>query len=684
MSSVSMASSLPRTEVLGFKDVSGRGQPLEIVNLPIFLPFCPLLTSWGPSDAANLVSGEGFSTIYGADNFYPGSPFLSHQAAMLQKVLQTGAMALVRRMKPADAKTATLRIWADIVADKIDQYERNVDGTFKRTNGELVPTGEKLDGFRVRFHVDEPGEDNLRQGSRTTGTLVNEEGQPSTMYPLIDVEARFFGAKGSNIGLRLTAPTTLSSTPADAELSEEQGAYPYRLALVERVNKNSTGQVLMNLNGEPFVEFTLKTGVVDPKTNINYSYDKRILKAFENNDPEVFSGYGPLKSFHVYDAEVKAVAELLYSTEQDYGLIDGEVTPEHTINIFGATNINGVPYYSVKLEGPAAGGVLFGDNSTHWLLGGADGTVSPAAYDQMVADELNVFGEGEIPYADRASYPMSAFIDSGFTLSTKRLMGNIMAVRPDVWVLASTQDVLEPLNTPEEDSSIGATLRNALALIPESEFYNTGACRAVVMKHAGTYLDSEYNGILPFTIDFAVKVATYMGSERMRTGFAPDNSFYRVVTRFVEHNAKFRHVKPRNTDWQAGISSAEPFDHRGQVFFPGIQTVYHDNTSVLNSFFPMAICCHLNRIGELAWRMFTGDSRMTAGEYAVNVDRFIEGQIKDKYDGRADITPRSHYTPADTQRGYSWHTDIEGLFDGMKTVEVLTVAAGRRTGTEAE
>ena len=684
MSSVSMASSLPRTEVLGFKDVSGRGQPLEIVNLPIFLPFCPLLTSWGPSDAANLVSGEGFSTIYGADNFYPGSPFLSHQAAMLQKVLQTGAMALVRRMKPADAKTATLRIWADIVADKIDQYERNVDGTFKRTNGELVPTGEKLDGFRVRFHVDEPGEDNLRQASRTTGTLVNADGQTSTMYPLIDVEARFFGAKGSNIGLRLVSPTTLSSTPADAELSEEQGAYPYRLALVERANKNSTGQVLMNLNGEPFVEFTLKTGVVDPKTNINYSYDKRILKAFENNDPEVFSGYGPLKSFHVYDAEVKAVAELLYSTEQDYGLIDGEVTPEHTINIFGATNINGVPYYSVKLEGPAAGGVLFGENSTHWLLGGADGTVTPAAYDQMVADELNVFGEGEIPYADRASYPMSAFIDSGFTLSTKRLMGNIMAVRPDVWVLASTQDVLEPLNTPEEDSSIGATLRNALALIPESEFYNTGACRAVVMKHAGTYLDSEYNGILPFTIDFAVKVATYMGSERMRTGFAPDNSFYRVVTRFVEHNAKFRHVKPRNTDWQAGISSAEPFDHRGQVFFPGIQTVYHDNTSVLNSFFPMAICCHLNRIGELAWRMFTGDSRMTAGEYAVNVDRFIEGQIKDKYDGRADITPRSYYTPADTQRGYSWHTDIEGLFDGMKTVEVLTVVAGRRTGTEAE
>jgi len=674
-----MASSLPRTEVLGFKDVSGQGQPLEIVNLPIFLPFCPLLTSWGPSDTANLVSGDGFNSIYGADNFYAGSKFLSHQAAMLQKVLQTGAMALVRRMKPAEAKTATLRIWADLVADQIDQYERNVDGTFKRTNGELVATGEKLDGFRVRFHIDEAGEDNIRQATPTTGTMTNAQGEPSEMFPLIDLEARFFGAKGSNFGIRLTAPNTNSSTPANAELVESQGAFLYRLAILERANANSTGQVLMNMNGEPFVEFSLKTGVVDAKSNINYSYDKRILKAFEDNDPDVFSGYGPLKTFHVYTAYLDTVLKRLLTTEADYGLVNTDVTPEHALNLFGGADINGVPYYSIKIEGPSVGGVLFGDSATHWLQGGADGDVTPEVYDQAVRDELNVFGEGEIPYADRASFPMSAFIDTGFSLETKKLMANIMSVRPDAWIAASTQDALEPLNTPEEDSSIGASLRNAMALVPESEFYNTGACRAIVMKHAGTYLDSEYDGILPFTVDFAAKVAAYMGSERMRNGYAPDNGQYRVVTRFVNHNAKFRHVKPRNTDWQAGISSAEPFDHRNQVFFPGIQTVYHDNTSVLNSFFPMAICCHLNRIGELAWRMFTGDSRLTAAEYATNVDRFIEEQVKDRYDGRADITPSSYYTPADTQRGYSWHTDIEGLFDGMKTVGVLTVVAGRRT-----
>lgn len=699
MSSVSMASSLPRTEVLGFKDVSGQGQPLEIVDLPIFLPWSPLFTAWGPSDAANVVSGNGFSTIYGAETFSAGSSFLSHQAAMLQKVLQTGALALVRRMKPAGAKVATLRVWIDLVPEILKEYERNPDGTFKRTDGQLVEVdSDGIAGYRYRFIIDEPGEAGMRQGSPQTGGLTNELGETSTMYPLLDIDARFFGSKGSNFGIRLSAPNTNSTTPANAELVEDQNAFLYRLAILERVNANSTGSVLMNLNGNPFVEFALKQNVVDAKSNINYGHDKRILSAFEDNDPEVFSGYGPLKSFHVYSAHLKTVLEMFYAAEKDYGLLPSDgVDPDdaaavsaeaakyaNLVNLFGCADINGVPYYSMQLEGPSSGGVLFGDSATHWLIGGSDGEVTPEAYDLAVADELNTFGEGEIAYSDRASYPMSAFIDTGFTMDTKLLMGNIMAVRPDAWVLASTQDVMEDLNTLEEDSNIGASLRNALALVPESEFYNTGACRAVVMKHAGRYLDSEYNGILPFTVDFAVKVAAYMGSSRMVNGYAPDNGYYRVVSRFVEHNAKFRFIKPRNTDWQAGISSAEPFDHRGQVFFPGIQTVYHDNTSVLNSFFPMAICCHLNRLGELAWRMYTGDSRRTSSEYTTLVDRFLEDQIKDRYDGRADITPRSYYTPADTQRGYSWHTDIEGLFDGMKTVGVLTVVAGRRTGQEAE
>lgn len=684
MSSVSMASSLPRTEVLGFKDVSGRGQPLEIADLPIFLPWSPLFTAWGPSDSAKLVSGAGFTRLYGSSNFNAGSPFLSHQAAMVQKVFQAGGMALVRRMKPAGAKTATLRIWLDMVPDKVPQYVRNVDGSIRLTDGVPTEIGSPVDGITYRFHVEHIDEDDVGKGEAATGELVNADGQTSTMYPIIDTEARFFGAAGNNLGFRLVAPTTLSNPPVNADLIEEKGAYLYRISMMQRSSENTSGVLLNTMDAEPYVEFTLKKKVLDEKTNTHYGFDKKVLKAYEDNDPQVFAGYGPLKTFHVYDANVQLVLDALYAVEKDHGLITATVSPEHTINLFGCVDVNGIPYHALRMVGPLQGGALFGENATHWLRGGSDGDVSALAYDEAVRDELMVFGSGDVPYADRASHPMSAFVDSGFSQATKNLFGNIMMVRPDAYVISATQDVLRPLNTPEEDSNIGAAQRNRLAMIPESEFYNTGACRAVVMKHAGVYLDTEYDGILPFTVDFAAKLAAYMGGPRMLPGFAPDSGAYRIVSRFVDHNAKFRPVKPRNKDWQAGISSAEPFDHNGQVFFAGIQTIYHDNTSVLNSFFPMAICCHLNRLGELAWRMYTGDSRKTAAEYVSDVDRFLEGQIKDRYDGRADITPRSYYTAADARRGYSWHTDIEGLFDGAKTVQALTIVAGRRSEQESE
>lgn len=687
--SVSMASSLPRTEVLGFKDISGRGQPLEIVTLPIFLPYTPLLTAWGPEDNAHLVNGSGFSVMYGDKSFEAGSPLRTHQSVLAQKVMGVGGMALVRRLLAPGAAIANSRIWIDIVEDDIEQYERNVDGSFKRTNGALVPTNTTLRGFRARFVITEievGDDDGIGAGVAIGGGLVAKDGTESTMYPLFDLQARFYGERGSNTGFRLVAPTLKSGIAANADLIEEKGGFLYRFYALERADSTTGGSVISSLDGEQYIEFSLKKGLVDPKSKIDYSYDKRILAGYESKDPANFTGYGPLKSFHVYKQNVDKILGDIYANEKDHGLINAEVTPEQTINLLGAQSAEGIPYYTYEIQGPASGGVLFGENASHWLKGGSDGVIEEDTYDKLVRDELNIFGDGLVPYADDASYPMSTFVDTGFTQETKALMGNIMRVRPDSYVIASTQDVLEKLNTPAEDSSIGAVLRNTLQLIPESEFYGTGACRAVVMKHAGEYLDSDYDGILPFTIEFAVKLATYMGDAtgKMKNGYAPDEEDARIVKSYIGHNAVFRNVVPRNKDWQNGISSAQPYDHRGSVFFPAIQTIYHDNTSVLNSFFPMVICCHLNRIGTLAWRVFTGNSRKTALQYVNDVDTFIEEQVKDAYDSRADITPRSYYTAADARRGYSWHTDIEGLYDLNKNVEVLTIVAGRRPATTGE
>lgn len=245
--SVSMASSLPRTEVLGFNDISGRGQPLEISTLPIFLPFMPLLTAWGPEDNAHLVSGSGFSTIYGAESFAPGNPLRSHQSVLAEKLMGVGSMALVRRLLAPGAARANLRVWIDIVADKVPQYKRNIDGSFLKTAGALVPEGVPLDGHRSRFLVTEIAageEDGVGKGVAVVGGLVAGDGTESMMYPLFDIDARFFGGRGSNTGFRLVAPTLKSGIAANADLIDEKGAYLYRFYATTRADANTGGTVM--------------------------------------------------------------------------------------------------------------------------------------------------------------------------------------------------------------------------------------------------------------------------------------------------------------------------------------------------------------------------------------------------------------------------------------------------------
>ena len=375
--SVSMTSSLPRTEVLGFKDVSGQGQPLEISTLPIFLPYAPLMTAWGPEDNALLVSGDGFSTIFGAKSFEAGSPLFTHQSVLIQKVMQVGGMALVRRLLAPGASIANSRIWLDIVADKIKQYERNVDGSFKRNAaGELVETGIPLDGYRARFVTTQisAAEDGVGKGEQQVGGLVAANGAESTMYPLFDLQARFYGARGSNTGFRLVAPTMKSNIPANGDLIEEKGAFLYRFYALSRADSNTGGSVLSNMDGEQYVEFSLKKGVVDAKSGIDYSVDKRILPAFESRDPANFSGYGPLKSFHVYQANVAEVLAMIYATEEPHGLINADVTPEQAINLLGAQNVEGIPYYTYEIQGPAQQGVLFGESAKLHFVSSPTGT----------------------------------------------------------------------------------------------------------------------------------------------------------------------------------------------------------------------------------------------------------------------------------------------------------------------
>lgn len=683
MSNISIASSLPRSIIRGFKDESGTPQVFEEESLPIHLPLIPLFTQWGPADDAILTGGKGFNAIFGSDSLDYTKPYAVHQTAIANAVLPSGNLAFIRRLVSPDAKTARLRIGLDLVAHDVPEYERNIDGSFRRDNaGALVPLNTTVPGYRGRWSTrlisEVNGVDDFGQASPSEGDLVAVGGDLSTFYPFLDVEVRFIGSRGNDLGFRLAAPTLKSPSPVNADLVQEAGAYIYRFYSVARQDNRSTASIKTTRQGEQFIDFSLKEGVIDRNTELAYFADDVLLEGYEASNPEEFSGYGSFAKLHFYKNEISIMNNLIYAKEASFGLIEAAITPEQTVNLLTGQSVSGIPYHSFILDGAADGGLMFTESTNHWCVGGSDGALGNAAFDQLVSEELSAFDSGPIPYSDSAMYPFSCFYDSGFSIGTKKKFNAILS-RPDVWFVASTQDASLDLNTNSEESSIASALRAYFRSVPESEYFGTGACRVVVMGNAGELIGSGYKGILPFTVAFARKCAEYMGAAEgnMADASSFDSAPGNIVRDFKNHNAVFKPALARNQDWQNGLVFAQNFD-RNSIFWPGLQTIYANNTSILNSFFNMVICCNLTRIGERAWRNFTGDSKLKNEQFVARVDAYIIEQTNGRYDNRGVITPKSYYTAGDEQRGYSWHTDITFAGQGMKTVETLTIIAKRR------
>lgn len=710
MSSVSLTSSLPRAILRGIKDNSGRAMPLEEESLPIHLPWFPILAEWGPEDDAVLVGGNGFAATYGSKSFEERSKFFTHQSMIAKTVISNANMSFIRRLVPADASFARLRLALDVVETTVPVYQRNVDETYRYDNaGMLQETGETINGIKARW-VLIPIDGNASAGGAGTGGgsslnlngfaqsdadtgfgqatpgdgfLVGEDGRPSTLYPIMDIEARFPGAKGNNIGIRIAAPTLRSTQAQDADLVEQMGAFIYRMWVVQRDDVLSTPRIVSNMFGEQFTPFCFRENTVDRATEKEYFIDDVLLSSYESNNPEEFTGYGPLKRVKVYHDNVDDVLQLIYGYEKTHGTVSSLVDePHHAVNLFGAQSATGVPYYSFQLMGPNNGGLLFTETSNHWCINGSDGTITPAVYDQLVREELNSFGEGMVPYMDSAKYPFSCMYDSGFTIDTKKAMAKFLQ-RRDAWIVVATQDAARPLNSPSEESSMAVALRAHFRAFPESEHFGTRTVRVLIVGHAGQVIGSKIKSPIPFTLSLADKSSKYMGAGNgyMNSQYEFDTAPGNIVSNFIGHNATFKPEIARNRDWNNGLIFAQNFD-RKSIFWPGLQTIYDDPTSILNSYFNMVIACNLTRIGERAWRRFVGDSKRPNEVFIGRIDEYITEQTNGRYDGRVDVIPRSYYTAADEIRGYSWHTDITFRGQGIKTVETLTIISERREAAE--
>lgn len=691
MSTVFNAAPMPYLN--GINDKS-RGQAVtEAEAQPTHFPHFYIYAEKGPTEPT--VVGDGaLASIYGIKTLDPRYPYFTHQSQFLSTTLAAGNACFVQRVIPDDAgPKSRVLISLDVLPIAIQQYQRDVSGKFvldaagakiPLTGPDATKPGYRLKWVTNSWTVGSPAvSQEFGQVATRTGSMVDADSNQSTLYPLFEFEADSVGADGNNKAIRIVAPTTDSDNPLNTDAAAAVNAYLFRLYTLSRSSAELSPNIVNAQTGDTYMTFALKADAIDLTNDSDYGFNDRLIENYQAlNQPGVSTPiYGPFGRQHLYAVNVQAILTLLATKEAPLGLLPStevDVESIYTVNPFTGVNYNNVPYYTIEVVGAADGGQRWGDNTQVYAAGGSDGTMDLEKFDLLVRNELLNYGDGEWPMLDWAKYPVSAYYDSGFELDTKYAFFIPMSKRKDVAVTVSTHIVGKPQLTSSEESSMALSLYTAAANYPESTIYGTSTVRATVVAQSGKLISSNYRQYLPLSLELCAKRAAYMGAG---TGYWTSTAAYdskpgNQLALFDVNTVNSRWVPQltRYRDWANGMTWVQNYD-RKSLFFPAVQTVYSDDTSVLNSDINMWIAVDLQKVSLRNWRDMVGNSKLTDDQFLERSDEQISEAVLGKYDNRAVIQPRTYYTSADKRRNYSWSVDINMYVGYMKTAGQFTINA---------
>lgn len=670
----------PRPVQEGIKDSSVRAIPLEREASPQHLPVFPVQTQKGPLRTL-FTTGTAMYSTYGSKTFLETEKWFSHQTAALVETVSGGQMIGVRRLVNTDAAAGGRCLAIEIVDDTFPEYQLTSDGQWVLdVNGDPVANGaETIDGVSVRLVLLDVTAANYRTQTTSTGTLAGARGT-STIYPLISAIGEV-GDDSNNTGMRISHPNLLSADPANAFVSEDQDSNLYRWQWVKRENARSAAELIHTLTLSRAVDFSTKAGALNTKTNRSYEKEL-ILSEYERSGVGIIPVPGPVEDVHFYDANIQTVLDRLFTVETDAredASIEMPYDSEHQMSILNAVDFAGVPFFGVRMADDGDLTVEADGVTVFWLTGGSDGTVSEATLDTLTRGWLRGdWDNPDEPLNDWAQFPFSQLYDTGFSLETKYAFIEAVGKRQDIKVDICTQDLSQPTNAIADEVSVGTTLRSYALGIPESVIHGTATCRVSIWGSVGEWANSVQKRRVPLMLDIIRKRAKYMGAGdgAMKSEFAFDDRTRNSVSAVINPSHTYLSMGLKDQYWDLGINYVQYRD-RSDLFWPAYQTVYSDDTSVLNSDILTSALVNIKKNMNYHWAINTGDSRLTKDQFAERSDEDFGDLVENKYDDRFDLTWATVFTPDDSIRGYSWTLDVEAASDPSRTVGQYNLTATR-------
>ena len=694
----------PRMDNRGTKDNSNRRVPYRTAPLPQFLTKTFIMSDRGPV-VPQLGIGGALTSMFGEDVVNPDSKFYKHTNTLLTAVYGNGGYSMLHRLvDPAVINTkANIAFYLDILEDDIKVYKRHSDGSYVYDeNGDPVEDSDNspFTGYRVKW-IAEINDGTEAIGTRTMkqGTMSKKDGDNtvySNMYPIFEYKASDPGSFYNNLGVAFDAFDTTEINKAELE---NYKTFPLKVAMYKRADSHSTPVIVRTTMDAPVVKFALKEGVKDPVSKRKLDLAGSIDEYYKEWD------YKDIEAPYVYKENVSTVLGLLYGKEaqwrgKDLNTAEGTVNTDTwydfladvdsgdekwLLNPVTFRTLSRVPYFGFEHDTGAADtdanqkDVTLSKNLPVFLGGGVDGDISDSKFEELVRNEMEKYLNVDGPYYDPAVNVESAMVDSGFTLDTKKSLVNFITVRKDTMLFLGTYTYNKdnkPLSL-EEERAIGIALNNRCQLALESTYYNTPVMRAVIVGGSGRYLKTVNKDRYPLTIALTEKVTKMMGKPEWDINSLFDRGELDVIDTMVDIEPKTIPESVKQTLWGINIVYPEATDRTTYVF-PAIQTVYPDDTSVLNNLFTVMAIVYTYKVGYEAQRRFSGNVSLTDADFLSRVDAFINGKLAKAFGGMFDVTAKSTLTDHDKATGYSWTTNVELHSTVMKTVMSYSVGAYRK------
>jgi hypothetical protein len=691
---VTITSAMPQMVSYGFDDKSGGQTVRNIQPSPDHCPIFLIQAERGPISSevpAVYISDGGMRTsLFGTKTFDPTGSYATHQTIGSNVVMEHANSHFLTRLWPSNGgPKASIRFSLHVKHEDIPVWLRNADGSIVTTAlGSKVQDGNlTVPGATLAVIADPVPANNF--GKATIGN-VSPLGAGAKVYPIIDKEVTWYGSYGNNQAVTMYPATTKTAEPINIEMFEATRAFPFKMSLLERDSALTTPTVISRISGERTLDFTFKPKSLYRPLGKELYLSRVYRTAWADSTPGQTPIYGPFGRIAVYQEQIDLVLADLFALEKaanpeftDIDMFADPDTEKYVMNFMTATTVNNVAYTAIQMADivPHPTAVNLNEGNYVFATGASDGTMSLAEYNAAAAAFLKRFANKEDELADNiAKYPIMDFYDTGFDIDVKDKIIEMLSGRDQLFVYLSTHTVGSPELTASEESSLGLYLYTKLLAYPESVFHGTPTCRGQIFARSGEFLGSTFTEPLPLLFERMGFNCNAMGASSgvwdgsKIADIYPEN----VITNFSALNVGWVPPRQQNIYWKRGI--VYPLDYDMQSKQMGAnQTVYPDDSSVLNSYYSVKAACALYMIGHRLWREFRGSERKTPLQLAANIEkRFDELVFTNRKFGDSFLIDRKViFTNDDVKRGYSWTLLVRLGGYNLKTVQEFALESYR-------